>query len=60
LIQFPDLHKILLKSGGQPLAAFQNSFVEIQGMCQPVGKGGLLFAIFKRFLQIQKQLVLSG
>jgi hypothetical protein len=38
-----DLHRTLLKSGGQLLAAFQKIFAKIWEMYQPIGRKRLKF-----------------
>jgi hypothetical protein len=43
LIYFSDLHRTLLKSGSQLLAAFQKSLVEIWEMYKPIGRKELNF-----------------
>jgi hypothetical protein len=40
--------------------AFQKSFVDIREICQPIGRGELHSAAFKRALQIHKAMVLSA
>jgi hypothetical protein len=40
---FPDLHGILLKSGQQPLPAFEKDYMQIREMCRPIVRKELNF-----------------
>jgi hypothetical protein len=56
---FRDFQETLLRSGKLLTATFQMSSVQIQEMYQPIGCREFNFAVFTRFLQIQKVGVLS-
>jgi hypothetical protein len=59
---FPDINGIFWKSGMyfSRLLLFKRVLCQSEKIYQPLGGGGLNFAIFKRVLQIQKVPVLSG